>query len=62
MTWDSRETFTFDGTDGGAFLWRARLRRLGSERTVEIEGMDLAVLRGGKVARNEVYFDRSRVA
>ena len=62
MTWDSRETFTFDGTDGGAFLLRAGLRRVGSERTVEIEGMDLAVLRGGKVARNEVYFDRSRVA
>ena len=62
MTWESRETFTFDGTDGAAFLWRATLRRADSDRSVAFEGMDLAVLRGGKVARNEVYFDRSLVA
>ena len=30
-----------------------------SGKVIEIDGMDLAVLRGDHVARNEVYFDRS---
>jgi steroid delta-isomerase-like uncharacterized protein len=59
MNWQSRETFAFTGTDGAAFLWRATLRRAGSDRTFEVEGMDLAVLDGDRVARNEVYFDRA---
>jgi steroid delta-isomerase-like uncharacterized protein len=59
MNWQSRETFAFTGADGAAFLWRATLRRADSDHAFEVEGMDLAVLDGGRVARNEVYFDRS---
>jgi hypothetical protein len=33
-----------------------------SDSTVEVQGMDLAVLRGAQVARNEVYFDRAALA
>ncbi len=41
--------------------WTAReVSDLGDEDAViEIDGMDLAVLRGDRVARNEVYFDRT---
>jgi len=59
MTWAAREVFDLDGQDGVAFLWRATFRRPGEDRVIEIDGMDLAVLQGDRVARNEVYFDRS---
>jgi len=59
MNWQSRETCAFTGTDGAAFLWRATVRRAESDEAIEIEGMDLAVLDDGRVARNEVYFDRA---
>lgn len=59
MTWAAREVFDLEGQDGVALLWRATFRRAGQERVIEIDGMDLAVLRGDRVARNEVYFDRA---
>lgn len=59
MTWAAREVFDLEGQDGVAFLWRATFRRPGEDRVIEIDGMDLAVLQGDRVARNEVYFDRS---
>ncbi len=54
-----REAFDLRDDDGGAFLWRATFRRPGSDQVVEVDGMDLAVLRGDKLARNEVWFDRA---
>jgi ketosteroid isomerase-like protein len=59
MTWAAREVFDLDGQDGVAFLWHATFRRPGDDRVIKIDGMDLAVLQGDRVARNEVYFDRS---
>jgi len=59
MTWAAREVFDLEGQDGVALLWRATFRRAGEEKVVAIDGMDLAVLRGDQVARNEVYFDRA---
>jgi len=59
MTWAAREAFDLAGGDGVALLWRATLRRAGEDEVVTIDGMDLAVLRGDRVARNEVYFDRA---
>lgn len=35
------------------------LTPLGGDVTVEVEGMDLAVLEGELLKRNEVYFDRA---
>jgi ketosteroid isomerase-like protein len=58
MTWAAREVFDLASEEGVAFLWRATFRRPGDDKVVEIDGMDLAVLRGDRVARNEVYFDR----
>ena len=61
MSWSLREVHI--GPDGtGAVLWRATMRRVGSGETVHVEGMDLVQLRDGRVARNEVYFDRTLLA
>jgi len=59
MTWARREVFDLAGGSGVAFLWRATFRRGDDPRVVEIDGMDLAVVRGDRLERNEVYFDRS---
>ena len=59
MHWSLREFFPFaDGSGGGAFLWHAQLTPAAGGKTAEIDGMDLVVLRGELLARNEVYFDR----
>jgi ketosteroid isomerase-like protein len=62
MTWAAKETFDLATDDGVALLWRATFRRNGQDAVVEIDGMDLAVLRGDRVARNEVYFDRASLS
>lgn len=59
MTWKAREVFDLADEEGVAFLWRATFRRAGEDAVIEIDGMDLALLRGDRVARNEVYFDRT---
>ncbi len=58
MHWALREFFPFADADGGAFLWHAQLTPAAGGNTAEIDGMDLVVLRGDRLARNEVYFDR----
>jgi len=62
MTWHQRECFDLSGSEGAAFLWRATFRRPGGELVVEADGMDLAIVRGGQLARNDVYFDRALLA
>ncbi len=59
MTWAKREVFELAGMDGVAFLWRATFLRSGATGVVEIDGIDLVLLRGDRVARNEVQFDRA---
>lgn len=61
MHWSLREFFPFSVEDGGAFLWHASLTPAAGGKTAEIDGMDLAVLRDDRLARNEVYFDRMKV-
>ncbi len=59
MNWSLREFFQFADGDGGAFLWHAQLTPASGGKTAEIDGMDLVLLRGEKLSRNEVYFDRA---
>jgi ketosteroid isomerase-like protein len=59
MSWARREVYELQGVEGVAFLWRATFRRPGGSEVLEADGMDLAVLRGDRLARNEVYFDRT---
>ena len=61
MHWSLREFFPFADGSGGAFLWQARLTPASGGKTAEISGMDLVVLRGERMSRNEVYFDRTAV-
>jgi ketosteroid isomerase-like protein len=59
MHWELREPpFSLAGDDGSAVPWRASLRRKGSEQAIVVEGMDLALLEGDLLKRNDVYFDR----
>jgi len=62
MTWARREVFELKHEPGVAFLWRATIRRQDGGAVVEVDGMDLAVLRGDRLVRNEVYFDRAALA
>ena len=59
MHWTPRQIFPLAETAGVAALWEATLRPVGSDHTLEIEGLDLVVLEGSLVKRNEVYFDRA---
>jgi ketosteroid isomerase-like protein len=58
MHWSLREFFAFADGSGGAFLWDAQLTPATGGGTTQISGMDLVVLRGERLSRNEVYFDR----
>ena len=58
MHWSLREFFLFENEEGGAFLWHAKLTPSAGGKTNEIDGMDLVLVRDGRMCRNEVYFDR----
>ena len=58
MHWTRREILPLADGNGSAFLWHAQSTPVSGGKTVEIDGMDLALLRGDKLCRNEVYFDR----
>jgi hypothetical protein len=61
MTWNLRSAHLLHELNGGAILWRASFRRPGREEVVEAVGMDLVVMRGDRIQRNEVYFDRAGI-
>lgn len=62
MHWELRDLFPFDGGCGSGVLWEATLAPQGVERSVTVQGMDLVLLRGELLERNEVYFDTSPLA
>ena len=62
MTWARDEIFPLEGNDGVTIRWNATLAPAGSGESVAIKGLDLVVLEGDLVKRNEVYFDRAPVA
>ena len=62
MHWSLREVFPLADVDGSATLWHASFRKPGGGLTVEADGMDLVILDGERVKRNEVYFDRAVLA
>jgi ketosteroid isomerase-like protein len=62
MTWQGGEVFPLDQTDGVAIRWSGTLAPAGESRSVDISGLDLVILEGDLVKRNEVYFDRSPLA
>ena len=62
MHWTIKERFPLSGVHGAAALWRASFRVPGDSRSVAVDGMDLVVIEGDRVKRNEVYFDRAALA
>jgi ketosteroid isomerase-like protein len=62
MTWTRRELLSLASDGGAVLLWHATFRKAGGNTTVEADGMDLVMLKGGRASRNEVYFDRAILA
>jgi len=60
--WEPEELFPLEGTDGVAIRWAGKLAPAGEARSVDIAGIDLVLLEGDLIARNEVFFDRSPLA
>ncbi|KAA0233825.1 MAG: nuclear transport factor 2 family protein [Actinobacteria bacterium] len=59
MTWKGGEMLQLEGGEGVVIHWTATLTPTGSENSIEIAGLDLVILEGDLVKRNEVYFDRA---
>lgn len=62
MHWTIREIFPLAEADGSAARWHAALTSRATGKTAEVEGMDLVVIEGDKIKRNEVYYDRVPLA
>lgn len=62
MHWSLREAHLFADGRGCAVLWHATFQRPGAETIIAIDGMDHVEVRDGRIARTEVWFDRSQLA
>lgn len=62
MEWTVKVSHRLAGPEGTASLWHATLRPTDGDRAVEVDGMDLVLLEGDLVKRNEVYYDRAVLA
>jgi SnoaL-like protein len=62
MHWSVREAYPLSEAEGAAVLWRASFRLADGATTVEVDGIDLALLEGDRMYRNDVYFDRAALA
>jgi ketosteroid isomerase-like protein len=62
MHWTVKQVFALADLDGSSALWRASLTSRATGKTVEVEGMDLVLIEGDRVKRNEVYYDRAALA
>ncbi len=62
MHWSLREAHLFDDGQGCAVLWHATFRRSESDTPIGIDGIDFVEVRGDRIARNEVRFDRAQLA
>ena len=62
MHWSLREAYPLSQENGSAFLWRATFRAKNGSQVVQADGMDLVLLEGDRIKRNDVYFDRAVLA
>ncbi len=62
MHWELREAFPLKDEGGAAVLWHASFKAADGDETVEADGMDLVIMEGDRIKRNEVYFDRAVLA
>ena len=62
MTWALKQAYIFEDGSGCAAMWHATFQKPEGGETVEADGMDLVIVEGELVKRNEVYFDRALLA
>lgn len=62
QTWRAGELFPLADQHGVTIRWTGTLAPVGSDRSIEIAGIDLVLLEGDLIRRNEVYFDRALLA
>jgi ketosteroid isomerase-like protein len=62
MHWSLREAHLFDDGQGCAVLWHATFRLPANDDLIEIDGVDYVEVRGDRISRNEVCFDRAQLA
>ena len=62
MHWSLREAHLFDNGQGCAVLWHATFRLTASDTPIGIDGIDFVEVRGDRIARNEICFDRAQLA
>ncbi len=62
MIWQLKEAYLFKDHSGCAAMWHASIGPVVGEEAVELDGMDLVLMEGDLVKRNEVYFDRAVIA
>jgi ketosteroid isomerase-like protein len=62
MNWRLREAYLFEDKSGCAVLWHATFQKAEGGEVVEADGMDFVKVRGGRIERNEVHFDRGVLA
>ena len=55
--WEWRAVETHPTPKGFTLKWHARI--LAGDNVVEEDGLDIVEVSGGRITRNEVYFDRS---
>jgi nuclear transport factor 2 (NTF2) superfamily protein len=58
MQWFLRQGYPLQEDNGAAILWQATFQRNNKSRAIKADGMDLVILEGDRIKRNEVYFDR----
>lgn len=62
MHWTVKEIFALADADGSAARWHASLTSRATGNTAEVEGIDLIIIEGDKIKRDEVYYDRVPLA
>jgi ketosteroid isomerase-like protein len=62
MRWSLRAAYPLAVEEGVAVLWHASIQRADGGPAVEVDGMDLLLMAGDRIRRNEVYFDRALLA
>jgi len=62
MHWHVDQVYPFRDAEGAAALWTATLKFRSGGDTIPVAGMDLTLVRDGRLSRNEVFFDRFAIA
>ncbi|MFA6448932.1 MAG: nuclear transport factor 2 family protein [bacterium] len=60
MSWHAKTIFEHAGGSNCTATWRAEITKPDGQ-ILKLDGMDLILIADGKIIRNEVYFDRSRL-